>query len=68
MLITIVRRVRRIKTELGFKVVQDCNAYRVFADDPAENLDRGCVQQEMSEHSVPNIEALLGRGGAAATG
>jgi hypothetical protein len=26
-LITIHRRVKRIKTELGFKVVQDCNAY-----------------------------------------
>ena len=26
-LITLHRRVKRIKTELGFKVVQDCNAY-----------------------------------------
>jgi hypothetical protein len=26
-LITLHRRIKRIKTELGFKVVQDCNAY-----------------------------------------
>jgi hypothetical protein len=57
-LITVIRRIKRIKTALGFKTVQDCNAFDIHPPELAGKRRVSCAVRTARPGAMLNLGAL----------